>query len=176
MAYSMMMTWILVAAGLFALSLVAYLATWNRSGHSGVDGAISTIRSLDIEAFRNLVDPAEDEFLRSHLSAKQFREIKRARAWAALAYVRSAGKAAVLFAQAGQAAQRSPDPEIAESGMLIAHSAIRLRLYTIQAGLRLFTEVVLPTASSKSRPPLIDQYEQTANTLLKLGRLQRERA
>ena len=170
----MIITWILVAAGLFALGVLACIATWNRTSATGMDGAISVIRSLDIEAFRNLVDPAEEAFLRCTLSPKEFREIQRERAWAALVYVRCAGRAAVLFAKAGQAAQHSSDPQIAESGIQIAHSALRLRLYTLQAGLRLLAQAMLPGTGNRPLSSLIDQYERTAETLLRLGRLRNE--
>ena len=165
----MITAWILIATALLTLALLAYLATRNRTSQTGIDGAISMIRSIDIEAFRNLVDPAEGEFLRCALSPKEFRTIKRERAWAALAYVRCAGRAAVLFASAGQAAQRSSDPQIAESGMQIAHSALRLRLYSLQASLRLLSQAVLPGNSNQPLSSLIDEYERTAQTLLRLG-------
>lgn len=170
----MITTWIFVVIALVALGLLAYLATRNRVSRTGIEGAISMIRSIDIEAFRNLVDPAEEEFLRCALSPKEFRAIKRERAWAALAYVRCAGKAAVLFASAGQAAQRSSDPQIAESGMQIAHRALRLRLYSLQAGLRLLSQAVLPVSTNRPISSLIDEYERTAETLLRLGRLHNE--
>src|SRR5215813_243934 len=140
----MIVTWILVMAGLSVLVVLLSIAFIARREQAGLDGAISVIRSIDIEAFRNLIDPTEDRFLKDNLSPKEFRAIRRERARAALAYVRSAGKAAVLFAKAGQVAQRSSDPEIAESGMQIARSALRLRLYTVQASIRLFTEVIVP--------------------------------
>jgi len=170
----MIITWILVVAGLFGLGVLAYIATRNRTNQIGMDGAISVIRSIDIEAFRNLVDPAEEAFLRASLSPKEFRKIKRERAWAALAYVRCAGRAAVLFAKAGQAAQRSSDPLIAESGVQIAHSALRLRLYTLQASLRILGQGMLPGTSDRPLSSLIDQYERTAETLLRLGRLRNQ--
>jgi hypothetical protein len=170
----MIITWILVAAGLFALGVMAYIAIRNRMGRTGIDGAISMIRSIDIEAFRNLVDPSEEEFLRCALSPKEFRKVKRERAWAALAYVRCAGRAAALFASAGQGAQRSSDPQIAESGMQIAHRALRLRLYSLQASLRLLGQAVLPGYNNRPLSSLIDEYERTAETLLRLGHLRNE--
>ena len=171
----MITTWIFVAFALFALGLLAYLARRNRVGRTSIDEAICMIRSLDIEAFRNLVNPAEEAFLRCNLSPKEFRVIKRERAWAALAYVRCAGRAAVLFARAGQAAQHSSDPQIAESGMQIANRALHLRLYSLQAGLRLFGQVILPGTSNWSSSPLIDEYERTAETLLRLKHLRNQR-
>jgi hypothetical protein len=165
----MITAWILVATAFFTLGLLVYLATRNRTSQNGIDGAISMIRSIDIEAFRNLVDPSEEEFLRCALSPREFRAIKRERAWAALAYVRCAGRAAVLFAIAGQAARGSSDPQIAESGMRIAHSALRLRLYSLQASLRLLSQAVLPRTSNQPLSSLINEYERTAQTLLRLG-------
>jgi hypothetical protein len=171
----MIPAWIFVATALFVLGLLAYLATRNRTSPTGLDGAISVLRSIDIEAFRNLVDPAEEVFLRLALPPKEFREIKRERAWAALAYVRCAGRAAVLFAKAGQDAQRSSEPQVAASGAQIADSALRLRLYSLQTSLRLLSAVVLPSAIDLPTSSLIDQYQQTAETLLRLGRLRSER-
>ena len=167
----MIIMWMFVVAGVCGLGVLTYFALRNRTSRTGLDGTISMIRSIDIEAFRNLLDPAEEAFLRSRLSRREFREIKRERARVALAYVRSAGRAAVLFARAAQTAQQSPDPRIAESGTRIAHSAFRLRLYTLQAGLRLVTETVIPSVSSGALSSLIDQYERTADTLLQLRQL-----
>src|SRR5436305_15211838 len=126
----MIATWILVVAALAVLVVLLSIALVARRDQIGLDNAISLIRSIDIEAFKNLVDPGEERFLREHLPPAEFRAIRRERARAALAYVRSAGHAAVVFAKAGQVAQRSSDPVIAESGMQIARSALRLRLYS----------------------------------------------
>ena len=167
----MITIWVFVIVALFALGLLVYFATRARRHPTDIEDATSVIRSIDIEAFRNLVDPAEEAFLRSNLAPKKFREIKRERAWAALAYVRSAGRAAVLFTEIGQAAQRSSDPKIAASGTQIADSALRLRLYTLQAHVRLLTAATLPGVRNLSLPPLIDHYERTAETLLRLRRL-----
>ena len=162
--------WILVAVAFFALGLLVYVAIRSRTRRVDLEKAVQTFRSLDIEAFRNLVDSAEEAFLRSNLSPKKFREIKRQRAWAALIYAWEAGRAATALAKIGQAAQRSPDPEIAASGVQAAESAFRLRLQTIGACLRLLTEVLLPDLESRPVPPLVDQFEQAAETLFRLGR------
>jgi hypothetical protein len=163
-------TWALVAVAFFALVILAYVAIRNRTRRVDLEGTVQAFRSLDIEAFRNLVDPAEETFLRNHLSSGKFREIKRQRAWAAFLYTREAGRAAAALAKVGQAAQRSLDPEIAASGVQVAENAVRLRLQTVRVSLRLLTEVLLPGLSSRSLPSLADQYERTAETLFRLGR------
>jgi len=167
---TMIAAWILVAIAFFALGILVYVAIRSRTRRVDLEKAVQAFRSLDIEAFRNLVDSGEEAFLRNNLSPKKFREIKRQRAWAAVIYAWEAGRAAAALAKIGQAAQRSTDPEIAASGVQVAENAFRLRLQTIGACLHLLTEVVLPDLRSPSLPPLVDQYERTAQTLFRLGR------
>ena len=167
---AMIAAWILVGVAFVALGIVVYVAIRSRTRRVDLEKAVQAFRSLDIEAFRNLVDSAEEAFLRNSLSPKKFREIKRQRAWAAFIYAWEAGKAAAALAQVGQAAQRSSDPKIAASGVQVAESAFRLRLQTIGACFRLLTETLLPDLESRSHPPLVDQYERAAETLLRLGR------
>jgi len=171
----MIAAWTLVAVAFFALVILLYVALRSRARRldlekADLEKAVQAFRSLDIEAFRNLVDSAEDAFLRDNLSPKKFREIKRQRAWAALIYAREAGRAATALARVGQAAQRSSDPKIAASGIQVAENAFRLRLLTISASLRLLTGILLPDWSSRSLPPLVDQYERAAETLFRLSR------
>jgi hypothetical protein len=162
--------WTLVALACSALVILVYVAIRSRTRRVDLEETVQAFRSLDIEAFRNLVDSAEEAFLRDNLPAKKFREIKRRRAWAALLYAWEAGRAATALAKVGQAAQRSLDPEIAASGVQVTENAFRLRLQTVRVSLRLLAEVLLPGRSSRSLPSLADQYERTAETLFRLGR------
>jgi hypothetical protein len=162
--------WTLVAVGFFALAILVYIAIRSRTRRVDLEKSVQAFRSLDIEAFRNLVDANEEAFLRNNLSPKKFREIKRQRAWAAIIYAREAGRAATALAKIGQAAQRSSDPAIAASGVQLAENAFRLRLQAIRASLHLLTGILLPDLQSRSLPPLVDQYERTAETLFRLGR------
>jgi hypothetical protein len=169
-AQALIATWTLVAVAFIALVIVVCVAIRNRTRRVDLEGSVQAFRSLDIEAFRNLVDPAEEAFLRHHLPPGKFREIKRRRAWAALLYAWEAGRAAAALAKVGQAAQRSLDPEVAASGAQVTENAFRLRLQTVRVSLRLLTEVLLPGLSSRSLPSLADPYQQAAETLFRLGR------
>jgi hypothetical protein len=162
-------TWSLVAVAFFALGLTVYLAVRTRTRRIDFEKTVQTFRSLDIEAFRNLLDSDEEAFLRNNLSPSKFREIKRQRASTALLYAWEAGKAATELAKFGQAAQRSADPKIAASGAQVAESAFRLRLQTIGACFYLVIEMLLPDLRRRSRPPLVDQYERVSESLFRLG-------
>ena len=170
LAQGLITAWTLVGAAFLALGIMVYIAIRNRARPADLENTVQLFRSLDIEAFRNLVDSAEEAFLRDNLPSGKFRAIKRQRAWAAFLYAREVGGAATALAKLGQAAQRSSDPEIAASGLQLAESAFRLRFQTLGACLHLLTEVVLPDLQSRSVPPLVDQYERTAQTLFRLGR------
>jgi hypothetical protein len=169
-AQGLIATWSLVAVAFCALGIVVYIAIRNRTRQANLEETVQVFRCLDLEAFRNLVDSDEEAFLRNNLSPKKFRAIKRQRAWAAINYVREAGRAAAALAMVGQAAQRSSDPKIAASGAQVAENAFRLRLQTIRASLLLLTEIVLPGLQSRPIPALLDQYERSAETLFRLGR------
>jgi hypothetical protein len=171
MAQALIAAWTLVAVAFFALGVLVYVAIRSRTRRVDIEEAAQVFRSLEIDAFRNLVDADEEAFLRNNLPPKKFREIKRQRAWAALLYARAVGRAATVLAKVGQAAQRSSDPKIAESGVQVAENAFRLRLQTFSACLRLLTEILLPDLPSRAIPPLADQYERAAETLSRLGRI-----
>jgi hypothetical protein len=167
---AMLTTWALVAIAFFALGILVYVALRSRTRRVDLEKAVEAFRSLDIEAFRNLVDSGEEAFLRDNLSPQKFREIKRQRAWAAFLYAWEAGGAATGLAKVGQAAQRSSDPNIAASGVQLAENAFRLRLQTVAACLHLLTEILLPDLQSRALPHLADQYERASATLFRLGR------
>jgi hypothetical protein len=160
--------WSFMAIAVFALGLTLYFAIRARTRQVDLERAVQTFQSLDIEAFGNLVDSDEEAFLRANLPPTKFREIKRQRSWAALMYAWEAGRAASGLAKFGQAAQRSPDPKIAASGFQIAENAFRLRLQTIRACFYLLTEILFPDQRRRARPQLVDQYERTSETLLRL--------
>lgn len=170
LAPAMIAAWFLVAVGLIALAVLLYAAMRSRTSPGDLEEAVQAFRSLDIEAFRNLVDSDEEAFLRDHLPPRKFREIKRQRAWAAFLYSWEAGRAATALAKVGQAAQRSPTPGIAASGVQLSESAFRLRLQTILGCLHLLDAVLLPGRQSRSLPTLVDQYERMSETLFRIGR------
>jgi len=129
------------------------------------------MRSVDVEAFRNLVDPAEALFLRSSLSPRQFRKIQRERLQAAVEYVSGAAHNAAILLRIGQAARLSADPATAEAARKLVDNAIQLRLYSLKAITRLYLAMLLP-ATPISPAPLAERYEQMTRLVVLLGCLQ----
>jgi hypothetical protein len=162
--------WTLVAVAFLALGILVYVALRNRTRPIDVEKAVRAFRSLDIEAFKNLVNSREEAFLRDNLSPRKFREIKRQRTWAAFLYAWEAGRAATALARVGQAAQRSCDPETAASGLQLAENAFRLRLQTMRACLHLLGGILWPARPSQPLPAMLDRYERAVETLVRLGK------
>jgi len=154
----------------------AYLAVRRTKGAADVDQALTTVQALDIEAFRNLVDPEEEAFLRARLPAQEFRRIKQERARAALAYVKALSHASLQLARFGDAAQRNPDPAIAASGRQIAESATYLRLRALDARVQLTLSAAFPGLGPRPLGPLLEQYDRAAHLLQNHNGLKRARS
>ncbi len=166
-------TLVFVLIAFVLLLCFAYLATRRTKDLPDVDRALMAIRALDIEAFRNLVDPEEEAFLRSRLPVAEFKRIKRERARAALSYVRALSSVSLQFARLGDAARRSPDPVIAASGKQIADSAIYLRLRALDAGAQLMLAAAFPSLDPLRLRSLLQQYDRASYLLLQHNLLTR---
>lgn len=164
-----------VMATLALFSLIWLAQGSSSSASANLENPTARIRSIDIEAFRNLVDPEEEEYLRSHLPWIEFRSIHRERLRAAIEYVACvAGNAAVLM-QVGESARRSADPAVAEAGQKLVDNALRLRIQAFQAMIRLGVGIVLPGVRI-SAAPVAERYEVIAHQGITLGCLHRATA
>lgn len=160
-------TVVFVLIAFLLLAGFAYAASRRSAAVPDLDHALSAVRSLDTEAFRNLLDPNEEIYLLSRLSPGDFRRIKRERARAALAYVRELSRAGLEFARYGSAAQRSTDAEIAASGKQIANTAINLRLRALEAGLHLAFAATFPGHRPRSLNALAEQFDHATHLLVR---------
>ena len=167
----MTMTFLLVA---FALLVPAFLI-WVTRGRAK---AISDLRELpqqtrpvDVAAFRNLIDPEEEEFLRANMPARDFRLIQKKRTLAAIAYVNCAAHNAAVLLRLGQAARRSSDPQVSLAAQQLVNSAMRLRIYALLALLKLYPATLVPGARV-SPAAVADAYQQLTSVVSHLTRLQ----
>lgn len=134
----------------------------------------SQLEPIDVAAFRNLIDPAEDEYLRRHLSAAQFRVTQRARLRARAAYVRVAGRNAAVLIRMGQTAlatsnARVPN-DVGEAALRLVNDALVLRRNAGFALLRIYADMAWPNRSAAAAG-LIDRYERLSDCAMLLGRL-----
>jgi hypothetical protein len=167
----MIITLILALVALLALLFSVSLTRGTRLSRSVLENPTEHIRAVDVEAFRNLVDPDEEEFLRTNLPPAQFRRIQRERLRAAVEYVSCAAQNAAILLRLADAGRRSPDPATAEAAEKLVDNAVRLRLYAFQAIARLYLGMILPGAHI-SPVRIAERYEQMTRLVVLLGCLQ----
>jgi hypothetical protein len=162
---------VLVIAAMAALGVVLRLAVNNGRHSTGNSNLAATIRPIDVEAFRNLINPAEDHYLRHRLPAGHFRRVRRARLRAMAAYVQVAGNNAAVLMRAGEAALASGDPRLAEAARQLVDHALLLRRNTTVALARIYMALAFPN-STFAAVRVVDRYEQVSGSAMLLGRLQ----
>jgi hypothetical protein len=160
---------ILVVAS--ALALICILAvTFSRSLQlSG--SSRQQLQPIDIEAFRNLVNPSEGEYLLRRLTASEFRRVQRERLRAMAAYIQVAGRNAAVLAHLGQSALAAGDPQTVEAARQLVDNALLLRRNAAFALPRIYLALAWPNAGLAAAP-LLHGYEQLNGSAMRLGRLQ----
>jgi len=166
-------TIVFVSIAIVLFFVFTLLAVRRARGVPDFDATMTTIRSLDVEAFRNLVDPKEEAFLRANLPPRKFRTIHRDRSRAALAYVKELSQASLQFARIGDAAQRNPDPLVSAWGKQLANSAIYLRLSVLSTSVQLTLSAIFPGLPWRSGHPVLEHYDRATRLLLTHDALQR---
>jgi hypothetical protein len=167
------MTFTLILVALAGLAFLLFFSrTAGKSRTPSDDTAVGDrLRAVDVEAFRNLVDPRDEEFLQANLTSTEFRAIERARMRAAVAYLVGVSHNAGVLLQLGQAARRSPDPPIVEAGQRLVDDAARVRLLSAIAIGKLCLKIALP--SMRLQPAsVVDRYQNLRDGAALLGRLQ----
>jgi hypothetical protein len=134
-------------------------------------GLEARIQPVDIEAFRNLVNPAEDEHLRRRLPSREFRHVRRVRLLAAAAYVQVAGRNAAILVRIGQSAQSSDDRNTVEAATRLVDQSLRLRQNAAVALFRIYIALAWPN-SGLAATPVLDGYRELSGAAMLLGRLQ----
>jgi len=162
---------VLVAAA--ALSLLAIVGTaLARRLQTSAEGSLADqICLLDVEAFRNLADPGEEEYLRGRLPDAEYRKVRRARLHALAGYVQTAGKNAAALAVMGQNALSSEDAATVEAARRLVEQAVLLRRNAGLLLVRIYADRLWPT-SNLGAAPILDRYNRVSGAAMLLGRLQ----
>lgn len=160
-----------ILIALFGLGVLFFLVRQSTT-RVGADQVLENperyLRRVDVDAFRNLIDAAEQDYLRSRLPGPEFRKIQRERLAAATEYVTAAAHNAGILMKLAEPARFSPEPGVAHSAQRLMNEASQLRLYAFRAIPRLYLARLFP-----SRPivPLrvAEGYEQMTQQVVTLG-------
>jgi len=167
----MILVIILVVTAVLALGVILRLAVTQSLQARGKTKPASLIHPIDIAAFRNLIDPTEDDYLRSRLTAAQFRVVRRERLRAMAAYVKVAGRNAAVLVALGEAALAGGDARVAEAAQRQVNDALLLRRNTTLALARIYLALAWPN-SGFAAVRVVERYEQLNGAAMLLGRLQ----
>jgi hypothetical protein len=162
---------VLVTAAVVALGIILRLAIVRSLQARGSVALDATIHPIDIEAFRNLINPAENEYLRRRLPAAEFRVVRRERLRAMAAYVHIAASNAAVLVRVGEVALASGDSRITGAAQEVVNDALLLRRNTTVAMARIYLALAWPN-SGFAAVRVVDRYEQLSGAAMLLGRLQ----
>lgn len=161
----------IVVAAAFALIIILRLAVTQSLQTRRSAGLNRAIRPVDIEAFRNLINPAEDEYLRRRLPPSHFRVVRRERLRAMAAYVQLVASNATLLVGVGEAALAGGDARLAQTAGQLVNDALLLRRNATIALARIYIALAWPN-SGFAAIRVVDRYEQLSGAAMLLGRLQ----
>jgi hypothetical protein len=162
---------VLVSAAALALIVILRLAVSQTLQVKRRENLAASLRPIDIEAFRNLVDPAEDHYLRRRLPPAQFREVRRLRLRAMASYVEVASGNATALVRIGEAALASGDLRLADAAQQLVSDALLLRRNATVVKVRIYLALAWPN-SEFAAARVADRYERLSGAAMLLGRLQ----
>ena len=98
----------IISVALVVIATLAFIFLVRMAKGRGISGPVSLedpalqIRPVDVGAFRNLMDPEEEQFLRENLTKSDFRRIHRERLRAAIEYAGCAAWNAAILLEWGK--------------------------------------------------------------------------
>jgi len=162
---------LIVVAAMLSLCLILWLSVSRNLAISKGTDLARQIEPIDVEAFRNLINPADDNYLRRRLPASDFRVVRRARLRAIAAYIQTAGRNAKVLVRIGETAIAAGDPRTIEAARQLVNEAVELRTNSTLVLAKVYIMIVWPMVGSIGAP-LVDGYAHLSGSAMLLGRLQ----
>lgn len=159
-----MITIIVIALALCAVVLF-YLAVRSRRKHAG-----QSIRPVDLQAFRVLMDRDDETFMRKKLPRSTFSQLKRLRIRVTLRYVTRIAANASAVLHIGETARLSSSPEVAETAAQAMELAGQIRLQCLLAMAKLSVEYAVPSLQL-TPAMLVPKYQSLKENVSRLGDL-----
>lgn len=163
----MMVPLIFAVLGILALGVVIWLWSGSR-GKTDLSNLAARLRPIDVEAFRNLIDEREEQFLRESLLWHEFRGIHYERMLAAIDYIRAAAQNAGILIRLAEAATSDPDPTVVTAAQNLLDNATRVRLYAFREVPRLYMSILLP-GIGHAPYSLAERYDRMTRQGITLG-------
>jgi hypothetical protein len=161
----MMITGFVVALALCAVVLF-YMAVRSRRKQAG-----RSVRPVDLNAFRALMDREDELFMKSRLSRSKFFHLKRQRIRVVVRYVARIAANASAVLHVGEAARMDPTPEVAYAATQVMELAGQIRIQCLLAISKLVAEYMVPSLQL-TPDVLVPKYLTLRENVKRLGALQ----
>jgi hypothetical protein len=161
----MTITVLVVALALCAVVLF-YTAVRSRRKQAG-----PAFRSVDLNAFRTLMDRDDELFMKEKLPRGEFFHLKRQRIRVTVRYVARIAANASAVLRVGEAARLSPAPEVAQTAAQVTELAGQIRVQCLLAFAKLTMEYAMP--SLQLTPAILEpKYQTLRENMKRLSNLQ----
>lgn len=161
---------ILALCAICTVVFFLYLVRGEQTQIRNMGELVAKSRPVDLAAFRNLVSREEEDFLRSCLSAPEFKSVQRARMRAALDYARRTSYNAALLLQIARITRNAPLPETAKAAQRLADNALKMRMFSMFAIGLIHARIIAPDL--RLRPvAIVDRYEGLRDSMSGLLRV-----
>jgi hypothetical protein len=150
---------ITVIAAVALISLFSWVAFRQGKQISAAGDIESRWKKVDMEAFLNLVDPAEETYLRRNLSATEFANIQRHRVRVMWEYLARLSANSKLMMQAGQMVQHHGRAEQMQEATQLVAAASRMRMLIFAVDAYLIVRFLLPQTQDPVRT-LVGKYDE----------------
>lgn len=162
----MTMTLIVLAIALCAIGLLLFAARSRRMHAAG-----QPVRTVDLDAFRTLMDRDDEEFLRKRLPRSEFVPLKRHRIAVTLRYVRRIAKNSAIVLQIAEVQRQDANVEVAQAASQVVDMATQIRMQCMVAFAKLTAEFLFP--SLQLTPAMLaPSYQALREKVVRLGSLQ----
>ena len=133
------------ALAIFAVIFLLCLLWLVRGSVARTDqpGSPARLHQVDLPAFRNLLSPGDDEFLRTSLTAAHYHQLRRVRLRAAQEYLLWIAHDCVVLIPMLQS-QADTDPSSARESIALIKSASQIRLISSLLWVLLWGEYLFP--------------------------------
>ncbi len=141
------MMWVLVVGVSLSLSALLVRLVWLTS-HRPDTTPEKTVQQCvaALSVFRLLVDPKEEDYLRSRLPRPEFHALQRKRLWLAMRCLILLDRNTTLLATTGQRASLSSDPDVAQRGERLTIGSLQLKVNLLAAEAAVVVKWLFPTS------------------------------
>ena len=149
---------ITAVVGLALICIFAWAAL-RQGRQAGTGDAEPRWQRVDMEAFLNLADPAEERYLRRNLSASEFAKIHRLRVRVMWEYLGRLAFNSKVMMNSAQMVQHNGTPEQLQSATRLVAAASRMRMLIFAVDAYLVVRFLLPQSQDPVRN-LVGKYDE----------------